>query len=195
MFVMPPPGTVSWDDEKLNSSEYNYKEAVEYVKNIVNQRRVNCWPPFRDFDKLNRGHVTRKQFLQCLAILNVYVDENRITALEGKFMNNLGFNYAAFLNLVQPCEVDEPKYHEFKKELERLNSTKQGVYEPNPNNDIQSILIKIKDQVFKKRVSIYEWLRDHDKLNSGRIPRETFIRALNLCNFELLPSEIEMIMN
>ena len=50
MFVMPPPGTVSWDDEKLNSAD-NYKQAVDYVRNIVTQRRVDCWPPFRDFDK------------------------------------------------------------------------------------------------------------------------------------------------
>jgi hypothetical protein len=47
---MPPPGTVSWNDETLNSSD-NYKEALKYVANIVDQRRIDCWPPFRDFDK------------------------------------------------------------------------------------------------------------------------------------------------
>ena len=115
--------------------------------------------------------------------------------LEGKFTNNLGFNYVKFLNMIQPAEVDESKYHLLKKELAKLNSTKMGIYEPNPCNDIQSILAKIKDQVYLKRVSIYEWLRDHDKLNSGRIPRETFKRAINLCNLEILPVEVDMIMN
>lgn len=50
-------------------------------------------------------------------------------------------------------------------------------------------------KVFKKRVSIYEWLRDHDKLNSGRLPKETFRRALNLCNLDIQPGEIELIVN
>ncbi len=49
-FIMPPPGTVSWNDESLNSSD-NYKQAITYLANIVNQRRIDCWPPFRDFDK------------------------------------------------------------------------------------------------------------------------------------------------
>ncbi len=50
IFLMPPPGTASWNNESLNSAE-SYKNAVEYVRNIVNQRRIDCWPPFRDFDK------------------------------------------------------------------------------------------------------------------------------------------------
>jgi hypothetical protein len=51
------------------------------------------------------------------------------------------------------------------------------------------------NKAYRKRVSIYEWLRDHDKLNSGRIPRETFKRSINLCNLDLQQSEIETIMN
>ncbi len=98
-------------------------------------------------NRLNRGHVTRKQFHQCLAKLNITIGEKELAMLEGKFMNNLGFNYVPFLNEIQPAVVDAPKYAEFRKELEELGSRKQGVYEPNPCNDIQSILVKIKDQV------------------------------------------------
>ena len=50
-------------------------------------------------------------------------------------------------------------------------------------------------KVFKRRVSIYEWLRDHDKLNSGRLLKETFKRAIDLCKLDLQPSEIELIIN
>lgn len=56
-------------------------------------------------------------------------------------------------------------------------------------------MLKLKDQVFRRRISIYEWLRDHDKLNSGRLLKETFRRAIDLCNLELEPSEIELIIN
>lgn len=50
-------------------------------------------------------------------------------------------------------------------------------------------------KVYKNRVSIYEWLRDHDKLNSGKLLKDTFKRAINLCNLDLEKSEIEMIIN
>jgi hypothetical protein len=82
-----------------------------------------------------------------LAKLNIAISEKESVMLEGKFVNNLGFNYVDFLNEIQPAQVDAPKYTEFKRELEELGSRKMAVYEPNPCNDIHSILLKIKDQV------------------------------------------------
>ena len=50
VFILPPPGTVLWDDEELKSSE-NYKTVIEDIKKVVNQRRLDVWPPFKDYDK------------------------------------------------------------------------------------------------------------------------------------------------
>lgn len=50
VFILPPPGTVAWDDEELKSSE-NYKTVIDDIKQVVNQRRLDCWPPFKDYDK------------------------------------------------------------------------------------------------------------------------------------------------
>ncbi|CAF0814337.1 unnamed protein product [Brachionus calyciflorus] len=194
IFLMPPAGTVSWkDDENLKTAE-NYNLVIDKLREIVNQRRIDCWPPFKDFDKLNRGHVTSKQFHQCLAKLGLPVVDKDVPILEAKFMNNIGFNYVEFLGKLQPHPVIAPKYHDFRAELAQLNS-KNNDYETNPFNDIQSIILKVKDQVYKRRISIYEWLRDHDKLNSGKLLKETFRRAINLCNLDLEKSEIEMIIN
>jgi Ca2+-binding EF-hand superfamily protein len=194
IFLMPPAGTVSWkDDESLNTSE-SFNTVVDSLRQIVNQRRIDCWPPFKDFDKLNRAHVTSKQFHQCLAKLGLPVVDKNVQILEAKFTDNLGFNYVEFLGKLQPHPVVAPKYHEFRAELAKLNS-KKNTYESNPFNDVQSVLAKVKDQVYKKRVSIYEWLRDHDKLNSGKLLKDTFKRAIDLCNLDLETSEIEMIIN
>lgn len=114
--------------------------------------------------------------------------------LEGKFMNKKGFNYLEFLTKLQPTIVEGAKYQDLKDELDRLNTVKP-IYESKPLDDVQSILRKLKDIVFRRRISIYEWLRDHDKLNSGRLRKETFRRAINLCNLELESSEIELIVN
>lgn len=146
IFLMPPPGTVSWkDNENLNSTE-NYNVVIDQLREIVNQRRIDCWPPFKDFDKLNRGHVTSQQFQQCLAKLSLPVFDKDVQILEAKYMDNLGFNYYEFLGKLQPHPSAVPKYKEFRAELAKLNS-KNTNYETNPYTDIQSILIKVKDQV------------------------------------------------
>ena len=45
-------------------------------------------------------------------------------------------------------------------------------------------------QVCKERIRVLEFMRDYDKLRSGRIPVTTFRRALDLCGFELTPVEV-----
>ena len=194
IFVMPPAGTLNWKDEALTSSE-NYKVILDNLKDVVERRRLDCWPPFKDFDKLNRGHVTVKQFEQSLSKLGLKVDTKDLDILEAKFVDNVGFYYVGFLNELQPNLIEEPKYAKFMAELHKLSANEKEIAESNPLTDVQSILIKLKDQVFKKRVSIYEWLRDHDKLNSGRLSKETFKRAINLCNLDIQPTETDIIAN
>jgi Ca2+-binding EF-hand superfamily protein len=193
IFVMPPAGTISWTEEKkLNSSE-NYRVILRNLKDVIDRRRLDVWPPFKDFDKLNRSHVTLRQFEQCLSKLGLNVAKEDLETLEAKFVDNVGFHYVAFLNELQPNIVEEPKYEKFMAELHKLSANEKGPFESNSFTDVQSILLKIKDQVYKKRVSIYEWLRDHDKLNSGRLTKETFKRAINLCNIDIQPSEIDIL--
>ncbi len=95
---------------------------------------------------MNRGHVTKKQFYQSLNKIGLNLNATDVAVLEAKFMNSLGFNYRHFLSYLQPIEVEKLKYDDLKKELDRLNTIKP-VFESNPLFDVQSILIKIKDQV------------------------------------------------
>ena len=193
MFVMPPAGTISWSEEKKLIASEHYKVILDQLKDVIERRRLDCWPPFKDFDKLNRSHVTLKQFEQCLSKLGLNVARADLETLEAKFVDNVGFHYVAFLNELQPNIVEEPKYAKLMTEIHNLSANEKGPFESNPLADVQSILIKIKDQVFKKRVSIYEWLRDHDKLNSGRLTKETFKRAINLCNLDIQPTETDIL--
>lgn len=50
-----------------------------------------------------------------------------------------------------------------------------------------------KQQVFRRRIRLYEWLKDHDKLNSGRMSVDTFRRAINPCQLELAESELSLL--
>lgn len=45
-------------------------------------------------------------------------------------------------------------------------------------------------QVSKERIRVLEYMRDYDKLRSGRVQKISFRRALDLCRFELKESEV-----
>lgn len=138
--------------------------------------------------------MTKKQFHQSLTKVGLHLSANEIAILEAKFMNKKGFNYQEFLGRVQPTEKEKAKYQDLRDELARLNGVKRS-YESQPRHDVQAVLLKLKDLVFRRRISIYEWLRDHDKLNSGRLLKDTFTRAIDLCNLDVEHSEIDLIAN
>lgn len=49
---MPTAGTLDWKEtDELKTSE-NYMKVIDHLKSQVDQRRIDCWPPFKDFDKL-----------------------------------------------------------------------------------------------------------------------------------------------
>lgn len=50
-------------------------------------------------------------------------------------------------------------------------------------------------QVVRERIRVLEFLRDYDKLKSGRILTTLFYRALDLCGFQLTPSEVNVLVN
>ena len=45
-------------------------------------------------------------------------------------------------------------------------------------------------QVVKERIRVLEFMKDYDKLRSGRIPVTSFHRALDLCGFGLSQAEV-----
>ena len=54
-------------------------------------------------------------------------------------------------------------------------------------------MLKIKTKVSKERVRVLEFIRDYDKLRSGRVLKTSFRRALDLCRFELKESELSIL--
>ena len=140
----------------------------------------------------NNGHVTRGQFRQCLTMLELNCTEAEMQALEARFCNDTGFNYLDFLSVLQPAEPPKLMYVERLKEL-RLTNQKPNRIERNVAVDLEGVLTKIKTKVFKERIRVHEYMRDYDKLRSGRILKINFRRALDLCMFELAESEIAIL--
>ncbi|UJR13405.1 hypothetical protein I4U23_000420 [Adineta vaga] len=175
IYEMPTTGTPDW----TNIDPYNKEElhqAMEAWKASCDQRRLNVYQPLKQFDRHNRGHVTRGQFRQCLAIAGLPYTPKQLEAVEAAFMDDDGFAYRRFLEWIQPRRIDPLRYNILQKELQDLNKQKV-LPETKPLRSIQDVLQKIKGQVFRRRIRLYEWLKDHDKLNCGRLPFDTFRRA------------------
>ena len=108
-----------------------------------------------------------------------------------KFSDNTGFNYTAFLKELQPTEQTDNKYIQRMQELNLVN--KKGTLEAD-NGDINEILNKIKTKVVKERMRVEEFMKDYDKLRTGRLLKSIFPRAINLCNLGLTKAEVEELM-
>ena len=94
----------------------------------------------------NRGHVTRGQFRQCLAIAGLTYTQKELEAVEAAFIDDDGFAYRRFLEWIQPRRPDVFRYNILQQELQSLNQ-QRILPEIKPVTSIQDVLQKIKGQV------------------------------------------------
>lgn len=191
IFRVPKPGTINWNQSSEDHRSI-FDATMDRLRQRTNQRRVLTKPVFQDFDKHNNGHVTRSQFRQCLTILELNATEPEMAALEAKFCNDVGFNYLEFLQELEPKEPPQFMYEKRLEEL-RLTNSKKTLPELNVAGDFEGVMMKIKTKVSKERLRVLEFIRDYDKLRSGRVLKTSFRRALDLCRFELKESEISIL--
>lgn len=191
IFRVPKPGTVDWNNASTDHVNL-FEDTMDRLRQRTNQRRVLAKPVFQDFDRHNNGHITKSQFRQCLTMLELHCTEPEMIALEAKFCNDVGFNYLSFLSELQP-EVKPQFMYEARLEEIRRTNAKKTLPELNAQKDLESILLKVKTKVSRERMRVLEFMRDYDKLRSGRMLKTSFRRALDLCRFELRESEVSIL--
>lgn len=108
-----------------------------------------------------------------------------------KFSDDTGFNYTRFLEELQPSEKTEYKYIERLKELDLVNRKEM---KDSGKVGVGHIMHKIKMKVVKERVRVEEFMRDYDKLRTGRLLKTIFPRAIDLCQLGLVKSEVDELM-
>ena len=108
-----------------------------------------------------------------------------------KFSDDIGFNYLRFLEELQPSEKTESKYIQRLKELTLVNA--KEIKDPG-SGGIEQVMIKIKTKIAKERVRVEEFMKDYDKLRTGRLLKTVFPRALDLCQLKLFKSEVDDLM-
>lgn len=79
-------------------------------------------------------------------MLELHTTEAEVAALEARFCNDVGFNYQAFLDELQPPVPPQLMYVERLKTL-RLTNQNRKLPELNPAEDLEEVLLKLKTKV------------------------------------------------
>jgi len=188
-FLMPKTGTTANLDEDLVPL---FNNAMTRMRQKTDQRRILMKPCFQDFDRHNHGYVTNSQFRQCISYLNLEASMEEMDVIFKKFSDKVGFNYLKFLEQLHPSKGHELKY---TKRLEEIRATQTKAPTPTAVADINAVMLKIKTKIVKSSVRVYEYMKDYDKLRTGRMLKTIFPRSLDLCRLELAPSEVQAIMD
>lgn len=189
-FAMQKPGTIDWSSVADKKTQI-FDSAMSRMKQVAEKRRVLTKPCFQDFDRHNRGYVTKSQFCQCLTSLCFNANKEEMDVIIEKFSDDIGFNYLRFLEELQPSEKTESKYIQRLKELTLVNA--KEIKDPG-SGGIEQVMIKIKTKIAKERVRVEEFMKDYDKLRTGRLLKTVFPRALDLCQLKLFKSEVDDLM-
>lgn len=190
-FHMSKPGALDWIQQSQEKREI-FEVVMHKMRQKSKQRRILTKPTFQDFDKHNNGYVTKSQMRQCMAYLCFDCTTEESDIVYEKFSDDSGFNYLKYLEELQPEEKQENKYIQRLETLKLVNETK-SVKSINIA-DIGDVMNKIKSKVVRESVRVYEFMKDYDKLRTGRMLKTSFPRALDLCCLGLTESEILAVM-
>jgi len=190
-FRMPHKGGMDWTSATVDHQAM-VNACIQRFKAYISGRRLLVKPTFEKFDKLNHRYVSRYQFKQCLAMLDLACTEEEMGALEAKFSDDKGFNYFRFLEELEPMDELDDKYKERMVELKLVNTQREKMeldFEPN----FDRLMTRLKTYLMKKPVRVVEFMKDFDTFSHNTISKENFMRAMDICGFQLEEPEKEII--
>ncbi|CAD6233859.1 GSCOCG00007354001-RA-CDS [Cotesia congregata] len=183
---LPERGAKNW---QVVSSEARdlCEETLMKIRRKIQHRQIYLKQFFNDYDKLNHGYVSRNQLRQVLTVATILVSPEEIFALEQRYNDELGFNYAYFLKDLDSKIVEAPLYGKMLEEMKHLNLESPKTDPSVDDKDIVQIIAKIKAKVVRERIMVLEFFRQHDPRNEQVITRSNFIRSLDQlkCNLNL----------
>ncbi|XP_050463997.1 uncharacterized protein LOC126858035 [Cataglyphis hispanica] len=185
-------GTSNWQCEPKSIKDL-CEHVLQRVRQRVEERRILLKQFFKDYDKHNRGHVTRAQLRQVLITATILLSPEQVFALEQRYNNDLGFNYTQFLQELESQSIVEPLYLQMLEYKKRINAEKLPSEPHEDETNIVLILAKIKAKVVRERIKILEFMRQFDRHNHLVIERPDFIRSLDQLRCGLTPAEVDTI--
>lgn len=188
-----PGRNVEWR-EMSEENKKLYNKTMERIRQQIKRKRILIEPCFKDFDRHGNQRISAHQFEQCLSMLNLPFTQAGLDTLKARFWDEKGILYVDFIHELFPLEhkTGESPYKRFIREVHELNEWNKQ-YEQDSLQDLESVLIKVKTKVFKERFRLIDFMKDYDKLNSGKVSKNQFHRALSLSPLELTVAEVSIL--
>ncbi|KZC06769.1 hypothetical protein WN55_07542 [Dufourea novaeangliae] len=187
-------GAPNWQCETKNIRDL-CEDALQKVRHRVNERRIWIKQFFKDYDRNNKGHVSRSQLRQVFTTATVLLSQEEEYALEQRYIDDLGFNYIWFLKELESKPVESPLYDSVLEEKKKINSEKPASKADMNETNIVLILAKIKAKVVRGRVKVIEFMRQYDLHKEFVIKKTEFLRGLDQLRCNLTCTEMATLIN
>ncbi|KAJ3099126.1 hypothetical protein HDU97_003459 [Phlyctochytrium planicorne] len=201
--VQPPPREylIQGCNELSPVEEARCREIIARFRQIVNERRILLAPYFKDFDKClgNIGRVTRSHFSRLLSTLKLDVSDNDLHILFKKFEDRqqAKVDYMEFIRTIDPqTYASNFKARAAGTEDAAHISSQQDCYDEERHGNVLSldeIIETLRFHVGTQRIRVSEFFKDFDKLRCYSIPKQEFIRAVDMIGISLSEEEYELL--
>jgi Ca2+-binding EF-hand superfamily protein len=153
--------------------------AMKKLAPVYKTHEIDIRASYKDFDVHNLGLVTEKQFFRNFPEANQeMVNESDWKAIADKYRH--------------PEKKEMIRYVLWRLDQDMLVSQLRGDVNSNQRESgaprmekheltAPEVIQKIKDAVYKNGIRTKEYFKDHDKLRSGNVTRNQFIRGLSDC--------------
>ena len=190
---------------KLSAAdEETVRSQLQRIGDFVSINRILIAPTFYSYDKQNTGKLQKSIFRRAFGSLKLKVcetyseeDYDRISAYftdEACSFDADIINYRDFLKQIKKSST---RGQSKAPKLPALSPTKKvSRRRKGGRTDVESVLVKVKETCWSKRIRINEFLSDYDRLRKGTLPCGKFESALVMCGLvDLDSSEIKCLTN
>lgn len=191
---------------------------LQRVKDTIVKFRINVLPTIQDFDRLGRGYITRTQFHRALSTLRIFINDEELGIICGKYENDDGVDFYKFVEDVDPTHSQSrrsfqpigedrqsielvfghtPTGDQFvtsDKADEMIYQSKLGlVKKVGESHDIDSLLQEMKRWSYINSVDFHDFLSDFDKFKINEITNGQFRTGIGLSKYVLTDPEFRLI--
>uniref|UniRef100_A0A1A9VKK1 EF-hand domain-containing protein n=1 Tax=Glossina austeni TaxID=7395 RepID=A0A1A9VKK1_GLOAU len=189
---MPRVGSLDWQEVGEKTRDL-CEEALRKIQIRIRNRRLHLHPFFKNYDKLNSGHLRCRQANQIFTTNGILLSNDELNALIDRYGNELGFNYTRFLEDADPAEYAIPKLMPPASMQTACLSFKNNAADTENEEYVIQLLTKAKRQATVKNIPVIDFLQDFDRHREGEILEVDFRRGVDTADIKMTPNEMDTI--
>lgn len=195
-----PVGTEEILHRSIHTNKPSSEQVEEKVQKHVYKNRIRMIEFFRDYDRLNCGQVSEKQFLSILNLNQLPITQIEAGVLASKFLIGKDrVDYRNFCSTIENVFTQENLLQNplLEVSLPSRSWLVQKSNELSKDDEIRcrQIIKRFEDIIRQKRMLVTPFFKDFDKSlgNMGRITRSHFSRLLSTMGLDITDSDLHII--